>query len=175
MLMLFFSFSFSSTMAVCGLGQSRGQIQRNKAQCIYAKFCIINHKDEDSLIWILNEILCWIKAGWFWNDWCICRVTRDSNGYSSLQSYLWKRHVNLLNLHYLYFFTCACTHSYMFQILNVRYRFVDVKFVGFCYCISGFVGDIPVFLAKPQTYMNLIGESVSYWETPWTRISVLHC
>ncbi|RYR46805.1 hypothetical protein Ahy_A07g032633 [Arachis hypogaea] len=25
----------------------------------------------------------------------------------------------------------------------------------------GFVGNIPVFLAKPQTYMNLSGESVS--------------
>lgn len=26
----------------------------------------------------------------------------------------------------------------------------------------GFVGDVPVFLAKPQTYMNLSGESVSH-------------
>ncbi|GAU41626.1 hypothetical protein TSUD_81110 [Trifolium subterraneum] len=25
---------------------------------------------------------------------------------------------------------------------------------------KGFVGDVPVFLAKPQTYMNLSGESV---------------
>lgn len=30
---------------------------------------------------------------------------------------------------------------------------------------SGFVGDIPVFLAKPQTYMNLSGESVCDRET----------
>lgn len=26
--------------------------------------------------------------------------------------------------------------------------------------ITGFVGEVPVFLAKPQTYMNLSGESV---------------
>lgn len=31
----------------------------------------------------------------------------------------------------------------------------------------GLVGDVPVFLAKPQTYMNLSGESVI------TRISCL--
>lgn len=36
---------------------------------------------------------------------------------------------------------------------------------------SGFVGDLPVILAKPQTYMNLSGESVkicfsySYYHT----------
>lgn len=27
---------------------------------------------------------------------------------------------------------------------------------------SGFVGGVPVFLAKPQTYMNLSGECVCY-------------
>lgn len=27
--------------------------------------------------------------------------------------------------------------------------------------MPGFVGEVPVFLAKPQTYMNLSGESVS--------------
>jgi len=26
--------------------------------------------------------------------------------------------------------------------------------------VAGFVGEVPVFLAKPQTYMNLSGESV---------------
>lgn len=28
--------------------------------------------------------------------------------------------------------------------------------------LLGFVGDIPVILAKPQTYMNLTGESVIF-------------
>ena len=27
--------------------------------------------------------------------------------------------------------------------------------------VSGFVGEVPFILAKPQTYMNLSGESVS--------------
>ena len=27
--------------------------------------------------------------------------------------------------------------------------------------ISGFIGDVPVMLAKPQTFMNASGESVS--------------
>ncbi|KAK9699401.1 hypothetical protein RND81_08G171200 [Saponaria officinalis] len=33
---------------------------------------------------------------------------------------------------------------------------------------QGFVGDVPVFLAKPQTYMNLSGESVN-----WSASSIL--
>lgn len=34
--------------------------------------------------------------------------------------------------------------------------------------ISGFVGDAPVLLAKPQTYMNLSGESVSESSTQFS-------
>ena len=30
--------------------------------------------------------------------------------------------------------------------------------------VSGFVGEVPFILAKPQTYMNLSGESVSDWD-----------
>lgn len=33
-------------------------------------------------------------------------------------------------------------------------------FVGF-FCYLGFIGDVPVMLAKPQTFMNASGESVS--------------
>ena len=28
-------------------------------------------------------------------------------------------------------------------------------------CGAGFIGDVPIMLAKPQTFMNLSGESVS--------------
>nr|XP_015878777.1 peptidyl-tRNA hydrolase, mitochondrial isoform X5 [Ziziphus jujuba var. spinosa] len=43
---------------------------------------------------------------------------------------------------------------------------------------QGFVGDIPVFLAKPQTYMNLSGESTgplgAYYKLPLNRVLVFH-
>lgn len=34
-------------------------------------------------------------------------------------------------------------------------------FMTNCFPIAGFIGDVPVILAKPQTYMNSSGESVS--------------
>ncbi|KAK6925774.1 Peptidyl-tRNA hydrolase [Dillenia turbinata] len=41
---------------------------------------------------------------------------------------------------------------------------------------QGFVGNVPVFLAKPQTYMNLSGESVgplaAYYKLPLNRVVV---
>ncbi|PON64127.1 Peptidyl-tRNA hydrolase [Parasponia andersonii] len=43
---------------------------------------------------------------------------------------------------------------------------------------QGFVGDTPVFLAKPQTYMNLSGESTgplaAYYKLPLNRVLVFH-
>ncbi|RYQ86898.1 hypothetical protein Ahy_B10g106508 isoform B [Arachis hypogaea] len=43
---------------------------------------------------------------------------------------------------------------------------------------KGFVGDIPVFLAKPQTYMNLSGESTeplaAYYKLPLNHVLVFH-
>ncbi|XP_057956473.1 peptidyl-tRNA hydrolase, mitochondrial isoform X2 [Malania oleifera] len=43
---------------------------------------------------------------------------------------------------------------------------------------QGFVGDVPVFLAKPQTYMNLSGESTgplaAYYKLPLNRVVVFH-
>ncbi|KAH9603999.1 hypothetical protein KSS87_023602 [Heliosperma pusillum] len=43
---------------------------------------------------------------------------------------------------------------------------------------QGFVGDVPVFLAKPQTYMNLSGESTgplaAYYKLPLNRVLVFH-
>ncbi|XAR59941.1 Aminoacyl-tRNA hydrolase [Bertholletia excelsa] len=43
---------------------------------------------------------------------------------------------------------------------------------------KGFLGDVPVFLAKPQTYMNLSGESAgplaAYYKLPLNRVVVFH-
>ncbi|KAL2347340.1 hypothetical protein Fmac_001340 [Flemingia macrophylla] len=43
---------------------------------------------------------------------------------------------------------------------------------------EGFVGEVPVFLAKPQTYMNLSGESTgplaAYYKLPLTQVLVFH-
>ncbi|CAF2074163.1 BnaC01g42360D [Brassica napus] len=43
---------------------------------------------------------------------------------------------------------------------------------------QGFVGDLPVILAKPQTYMNLSGESsgplTAYYKLPLNRVLVVH-
>lgn len=43
---------------------------------------------------------------------------------------------------------------------------------------QGFVGNVPVFLAKPQTYMNLCGESTgplaAYYKLPLNRVMVFH-
>ncbi|XP_056162059.1 peptidyl-tRNA hydrolase, mitochondrial-like [Syzygium oleosum] len=43
---------------------------------------------------------------------------------------------------------------------------------------QGFVDDVPVFLAKPQTYMNLSGESAgplaAYYKLPLNRVLVFH-
>lgn len=46
------------------------------------------------------------------------------------------------------------THCVLFR----NFSFMSMFFI--C-CSSGFVDGIPVFLAKPQTYMNLSGEAVS--------------
>ncbi|KAL2239168.1 UNVERIFIED_CONTAM: Peptidyl-tRNA hydrolase, mitochondrial [Sesamum indicum] len=49
---------------------------------------------------------------------------------------------------------------------------------GFWMFPSGFVNGVPVFLAKPQTYMNLSGEScgplAAYYKLPLTRVLVFH-
>ncbi|KAF3444398.1 hypothetical protein FNV43_RR14090 [Rhamnella rubrinervis] len=43
---------------------------------------------------------------------------------------------------------------------------------------QGFVGDVPIFLAKPQTYMNLSGESTgplaAYYKLPLNRVLLFH-
>ncbi|KAL2942735.1 Peptidyl-tRNA hydrolase mitochondrial [Bienertia sinuspersici] len=43
---------------------------------------------------------------------------------------------------------------------------------------QGFVGSFPVFLAKPQTYMNLSGQSIgplaAYYKLPLNRVMVFH-
>ncbi|KAA3479190.1 peptidyl-tRNA hydrolase, mitochondrial-like [Gossypium australe] len=76
--------------------------------------------------------------------------SRDRNEYSKLQGYLWTRPFNV------------CEISLLFGDLTV----------------SGFVGDAPLLLAKPQTYMNLSGESTgalaAYYKLPLNRVIVFH-
>ncbi|GKU95030.1 hypothetical protein SLEP1_g8445 [Rubroshorea leprosula] len=42
---------------------------------------------------------------------------------------------------------------------------------------KGFIGNVPIMLAKPQTFMNLSGESVgalvSYYKIPWKQVLVI--
>ncbi|KAL3828869.1 hypothetical protein ACJIZ3_017671 [Penstemon smallii] len=71
---------------------------------------------------------------------------------------------------------------------NVGFEFIDAfaKSVGIsmdtvhCKAIfgKGFVDGVPVFLAKPQTFMNLSGESsgplAAYYKLPLNRVLVLH-
>lgn len=58
----------------------------------------------------------------------------------------------------------------------VHWRFISyyAKFFYFLVFISGFVDGVPVFLAKPQTYMNLSGESVSYLSISLKFLEVLN-
>ncbi|XP_021728801.1 peptidyl-tRNA hydrolase, mitochondrial isoform X1 [Chenopodium quinoa] len=43
---------------------------------------------------------------------------------------------------------------------------------------QGFIANVPIFLAKPQTYMNLCGESTgplaAYYKLPLNRVMVFH-
>ena len=69
--------------------------------------------------------------------------------------------------------TLSCKAIFGQGLSSSSFSFETKKssFQYFCVCeipllfddliVSGFVGDAPVLLAKPQTYMNLSGESVS--------------
>lgn len=65
-----------------------------------------------------------------------------------------------------------------FHLLHLIF-FTDGLFGVSCevnewYNIPGFVGDAPVLLAKPQTYMNLSGESVSYWDMSFSIFKMVN-
>lgn len=83
-------------------------------------------------------------TGGVWDDWCFCSITRDRDEHSSLQSYIWTRYV---------------AFKFFYVTLFIMFMYLLVCLMSFCHP-SGFIGDTPVFLAKPQTYMNLSGESV---------------
>ncbi|KMZ65966.1 Peptidyl-tRNA hydrolase [Zostera marina] len=77
--------------------------------------------------------------------------------------------------------------KYKFTRHNVGFDMIDVfaKSVGISMDTihfkalfgQGFVGEVPVLLAKPQTYMNLSGESVgplaAYYKLPLDRVIVI--
>ena len=54
-------------------------------------------------------------------------------------------------------------HNVGFEMLNVLASYADIKVTKVkCRALigEGRIGSVPVILAKPQTYMNLSGESV---------------
>ncbi|XP_050937365.1 peptidyl-tRNA hydrolase, mitochondrial isoform X1 [Cucumis melo] len=72
-------------------------------------------------------------------------------------------------------------HNVGFQMIDVFAESVGIP-MNRVHCKAvfgeGFVGDIPVFLAKPQTYMNLSGESAgplaAHYKLPLNRVLVFH-
>lgn len=53
----------------------------------------------------------------------------------------------------------SCLHIFIWKELSFhKHTYNEYIFVNYS---SGFVNSVPVFLAKPQTYMNLSGEAVS--------------
>ncbi|CAO2832880.1 unnamed protein product [Amaranthus hypochondriacus] len=72
-------------------------------------------------------------------------------------------------------------HNVGFEMIDAFADYLKIS-VSNVHCKAlfgqGFVGNIPVFLAKPQTYMNLSGESTgplaAYYKLPLNRVMVFH-
>ncbi len=72
-------------------------------------------------------------------------------------------------------------HNVGFQMIDVLASYYDIKVTKVkCKAIigEGRIGRYPVVLAKPQTYMNLSGESVlelcNYFKLPYDNVVVLY-
>uniref|UniRef100_A0A1J3DNL8 Peptidyl-tRNA hydrolase, mitochondrial n=1 Tax=Noccaea caerulescens TaxID=107243 RepID=A0A1J3DNL8_NOCCA len=72
-------------------------------------------------------------------------------------------------------------HNIGFEMIDVFAESVGIQMnmVNFKAIMGqGFVGDLPVIMAKPQTYMNLSGESsgplAAYYKLPLNRVLVVH-
>lgn len=72
-------------------------------------------------------------------------------------------------------------HNVGFEMIDAFSESVGISMnVPLCKALfgEGFVGDAPVLLAKPQTYMNLSGESAgplaAYYKLPLNRVIVFH-
>ncbi|GAB2264972.1 hypothetical protein Dimus_000043 [Dionaea muscipula] len=72
-------------------------------------------------------------------------------------------------------------HNVGFEMMDTFSESIGIP-VNTAHCKAlfgqGFIDDVPVFLAKPQTYMNLSGESsgplAAYYKMPLNRIVVFH-
>lgn len=72
-------------------------------------------------------------------------------------------------------------HNVGFEMIDAFADYLGIA-VNTVHCKAlfgqGFVGNVPVFLAKPQTYMNLSGESTgplaAYYKLPLNRVMVFH-
>uniref|UniRef100_A0A6N2M9R2 Peptidyl-tRNA hydrolase n=1 Tax=Salix viminalis TaxID=40686 RepID=A0A6N2M9R2_SALVM len=72
-------------------------------------------------------------------------------------------------------------HNVGFEMIDAFSESVGISMnIPLCKALfgEGFVGDAPVLLAKPQTYMNLSGESAgplaAYYKLPLNRVIVFH-
>lgn len=72
-------------------------------------------------------------------------------------------------------------HNVGFEMLNVLASYANIKVTKVkCRALigEGKIGSVPVILAKPQTYMNLSGESVielcNYYKIPYENIVVMY-
>ncbi|GMH08317.1 hypothetical protein Nepgr_010157 [Nepenthes gracilis] len=72
-------------------------------------------------------------------------------------------------------------HNVGFELVDAFSESLDIS-VNNVHCKAllgkGYFGDVPIFLAKPQTYMNLSGESTgplaAYYKLPLNRVVVFH-
>ncbi|CAI9108161.1 OLC1v1007701C1 [Oldenlandia corymbosa var. corymbosa] len=70
-------------------------------------------------------------------------------------------------------------HNVGFELIDAFAKSVGISMDSIhCKAMFGFVNGVPVFLAKPQTYMNLSGESsgplAAYYKLPLNRVIVFH-
>lgn len=96
-------------------------------------------------------------SGWFRNDWSDCTSPRHSNEYNSVKGFDWNRFLFGFFFPYLifrlFFEFLWCSHGGSLSVQS----FIQILLV----ISAGSIGEVPILLAKPQTYMNFCGESVS--------------
>ncbi|KAL0436118.1 UNVERIFIED_CONTAM: Peptidyl-tRNA hydrolase, mitochondrial [Sesamum radiatum] len=111
--------------------------------------------------------------------------TRYNVGFEWIGAFAKSQGISMDSVHCKAIFGKCLSHiisMYIHALLYV-YNFISLcvyfyNETGFRMFPSGFVNVVPVFLAKPQTYMNLSGEScgplAAYYKLPLNRVLVFH-